>query len=230
MDLHRLEHALLYRFREPELLAQALTHKSWAVEHAEASQDNERLEFLGDAVLELVTSDLLFREYADRHSEGDMTRMRASLVNESQLAALARRLDLGSYMRLGRGEQKSGGSSKPSLLSDTLEAIFGAVYLDGGFQEAFSVIEAMFSDLIATAPRALRQDYKSRLQELVQAKSHEVPSYCVEDVSGPDHSREYHVSLSVDGKIISHGKGRSKKEAEQQAARRALEKLEQVKE
>ncbi len=225
MTLNELEKEIGYTFSNQDLLSQALAHKSWAVEQGKGTPDNERLEFLGDAVLELVISDLIFRKYAQKHSEGDMTRMRASLVNESQLASLARKLGIGQCMRLGRGEEKSGGSTKPSLLSDALEAVIGAIYLDGGFDAAFNFIRDIFGSLIETAPEALARDYKSRLQELIQGQHHTVPSYQVENITGPDHSREFHVSLSVDGTVLSHGSGRSKKEAEQKAARRALEKL-----
>ena len=225
MTLNELEKEIGYTFSNQDLLSQALAHKSWAVEQGKGTPDNERLEFLGDAVLELVISDLIFQKYAQKHSEGDMTRMRASLVNESQLASLARKLGIGQCMRLGKGEEKSGGSTKPSLLSDALEAVIGAIYLDGGFDAAFNFISDIFGSLIETAPEALARDYKSRLQELIQGQHHTVPSYQVENITGPDHSREFHVSLSVDGTVLSHGSGRSKKEAEQKAARRALEKL-----
>ncbi len=228
--LAQFEQALGYSFRDRAMLAQALTHKSWAVEQGQGTPDNERLEFLGDAVLELVTSDMIYRTHADKHSEGDMTRMRAYLVNEAQLALQAARLGIGDYLRLGRGERNSGGSSKPSLLSDALEAVIGAIYLDGGIKEAFSFVQGILGPLVNDAPDALRKDYKSRLQELVQGRLHTVPVYSVENVSGPDHCRTYHVSLAIDDSIVSRGTGSSKKEAEQQAARRALEILEQVKE
>ncbi len=226
--LHGLEKTLGYSFRRPDLLARALIHRSWAVEH-KAAADNERLEFLGDAVLELATSDLIYRRYADKCSEGDMTRMRASLVNENQLAEVAARLGLGEYIRLGRGERNSGGSRKPSLLSDALEAVIGAIYLDGGFQPALEFVEQILGELLRKAPRGLQRDCKSRLQELVQARMHITPTYQVEDVSGPAHSRFFNVSLLLKGEVLSRGSGSSKKEAEQQAACKALEKLEQVK-
>ena len=229
-DLQKLEIALGYSFKDRTMLAQALTHKSWAVEQGQGTPDNERLEFLGDAVLELITSDLIYRRHAVKHSEGDMTRMRAFLVNESQLAAQAQRLDIGRHLRLGRGERNSGGSSKPSLLSDAFEAIIGAIYLDGGMDAAFSFVKRILGPLVDDASDALGRDYKSRLQELVQGRMHTVPAYNVENVSGPDHCRTYHVSLALNHEILSQGTGGSKKEAEQQAARRALEILEQVKE
>ena len=227
--LYGLEKTLGYSFRRPDLLARALTHRSWAVEH-KAAADNERLEFLGDAVLELAISDLIYRKHAGMHSEGDMTRMRASMVNENQLAEVASRLGLGEYIRLGRGERNSGGSRKPSLLSDALEAVIGAIYLDGGFQPALDFVEQILGDLVENAPQGLLRDCKSRLQELVQAKMHITPTYQVQDVSGPAHCRTFNVSLLLNGEVLSRGSGSSKKEAEQQAACRALEKLEQVKE
>ncbi len=229
-NLSELENSLGYRFRVPSMLEQALSHKSWAVERGETTPDNERLEFLGDAVLELVTSDILYRKYADKHSEGDMTRMRAFLVNESQLAARAADLELGKYLRLGRGERNSGGRGKPSLLADAFEAVIGAIYLDGGIDAAFSFVERIIGRLTEDAPRSLSKDYKSRLQELIQGTEHTVPAYRVDGVSGPDHCRTYHVSLAVNGEVISRGAGGSKKEAEQQAAHRALKIFKQVKE
>ncbi len=229
-ELAQIEIAIGYSFRNREMLARALAHKSWAVEQGQGTPDNERLEFLGDAVLELVISDLIYRRHAAKHSEGDMTRMRAFLVNESQLAFQAQRLGIGKYLRLGRGEQNSGGRDKPSLLSDALEAIIGAIYLDGGMDAAFSFVDGVLGPLVDDASDELGRDYKSRLQELVQGRMHTVPAYNVEKVSGPDHCRTYHVSLALNHEILSRGTGGSKKEAEQQAARRALEILEQVKE
>jgi len=218
-----LEINLGYQFARPELLEQAITHRSYAVEHGIGTLDNERLEFLGDAVLELVVSHLLFTRYGDRCREGELTRMRSFLVNESQLATQALRLGLGKHLRLGKGEDRSGGREKPSILSDALEAVVGAIYLDSEIEEVFSFIERCFGDLLDQAVDiGLGQDYKSKLQELTQGRFHSVPVYEIEKVSGPDHQRIFQVNINFNGQVLQRGSGRSKKEAEQDAAQKAL--------
>lgn len=218
-----LEISLGYHFIRPELLEQALTHRSYSVEHGIDAMDNERFEFLGDAVLELVVSHLLFTRYGERYREGELTRMRSFLVNESQLAAQAQRLELGKYLRLGKGEDRSGGRKKPSILSDAFEALIGAIYLDSGIEKIFSFIEKCFGDLLDQAVDiGLGQDFKSKLQELTQARFHSVPVYEIEKVSGPDHQRIFQVIINFNGQVLQRGIGRSKKEAEQDAARKAL--------
>ncbi|MDL1958505.1 MAG: ribonuclease III [Deltaproteobacteria bacterium] len=218
-----LEISLGYHFVRPELLEQALTHRSYAVEHRIDALDNERFEFLGDAVLELVVSHLLFTRYGERCREGELTRMRSFLVNESQLATQARRLKLGKHLRLGKGEDRSGGREKQSILSDTFEAVIGAIYLDSGIEKVFSFIKSCFGDLLDQAmDTGLGQDYKSKLQELTQGRFHSVPVYEIEKVSGPDHQRIFDVAIHFNGQVLQRGSGRSKKEAEQDAARKAL--------
>jgi len=218
-----LEISLGYHFVRPELLEQALTHRSYAVEHGIDALDNERFEFLGDAVLELVVSHLLFTRYGERCREGELTRMRSFLVNESQLATQARRLKLGKHLRLGKGEDRSGGREKQSILSDTFEAVIGAIYLDSGIEKVFSFIKRCFGDLLDQAmDTGLGQDYKSKLQELTQGRFHSVPVYEIEKVSGPDHQRIFDVAIHFNGQVLQRGSGRSKKEAEQDAARKAL--------
>jgi ribonuclease-3 len=218
-----IEISLGYHFVRPELLEQALTHRSYAVEHGIGTLDNERLEFLGDAVLELVVSHLLFTRHGERCREGELTRMRSFLVNESQLATQALRLGLGKHLRLGKGEDRSGGREKPSILSGAFEAVVGAIYLDSRIEEVFSSIERCFSDLLDQAVDiGLGQDYKSKLQELIQGRFHSVPVYEVEKVSGPDHQRIFQVIINFNGQVLQRGSGRSKKEAEQDAARKAL--------
>nr|HDN00557.1 ribonuclease III [Deltaproteobacteria bacterium] len=218
-----LEVSLGYHFVRPELLGQALTHRSYAVEHGIGALDNERLEFLGDAALELVVSHLLFVRHGQMCREGELTRMRSYFVNESQLAAQAFRLGLGCHLRLGKGEDRSGGREKPSILSDAFEAVVGAIYLDSGIEEVFSFIERCFGDLLDQALEiGLNQDYKSRLQELTQGRFRSVPVYEIERVSGPDHQRIFEVVISFNGQALQRGSGRSKKEAEQDAARKAL--------
>ena len=219
-----LEIRLGYHFVCFELLEQALTHRSFAVEHGIDALDNERFEFLGDAVLELVVSHLLFTRHGERCREGELTRMRSFLVNESQLATQARRLGLGKHLRLGKGEDRSGGREKPSILSDAFEAVIGAIYLDSSIKEVFSSIERCFGDLLdQIVDIGLGQDYKSKLQELTQGRFRSVPRYEVEKVSGPDHQRIFQVIINFNGQALQRGSGRSKKEAEQDAARKALD-------
>jgi len=221
--LDELEAVLGYRFGRRELLRQALTHRSYAVEQQPVLPDNERLEFLGDAVLDLVVSHLLFDLHGGEYREGDLTRMRASLVNEGRLASQARILGLGRHVRLGRGELKSGGKDKPSILADVFEAVIGAIYLDRGFPACLGFVGQCFGELLDEAPGAgLDQDYKSTLQEFTQARFREIPFYEVEGVAGPGHETTFTVVLHLHGRILSRGSGRSKKEAEQEAARKAL--------
>ncbi len=218
-----LEASLGYHFARPELLEQALTHRSYTAEHGLGALDNERLEFLGDAVLELVVSHLLFIRHGDKCREGELTRMRSFLVNESQLAKQAHRLGLGKYLRLGKGEDRSGGRDKPSILSDTFEAVIGAIYLDSNIEEIFSFIEKYVGDLLDQAiVIGIDQDYKSRLQELTQGRFHSVPVYETEKITGPDHQRTFQVAIHLNDRVVQRGTGKSKKEAEQDAARKAL--------
>jgi ribonuclease-3 len=218
-----LEISLGYHFVHPELLEQALTHRSYAVEHGIDALDNERFEFLGDAVLELVVSHLLFTRHGERCREGELTRMRSFLVNENQLATQARRLGLGKHLRLGKGEDRSGGREKQSILSDAFEAVIGAIYLDSSIEKIFSFIKRCFGDLLdQIVDIGLGQDYKSKLQELTQSRFHSVPVYEIEKVSGPDHQRIFQVIINFNGQVLQRGSGRSKKEAEQDAARKAL--------
>ncbi len=228
--LETLERAIGYHFSRPGLLIQALTHRSFTAESKRGRfQDNERLEFLGDAVLELVISHLLFDKYGPPDfDEGDLTKMRAYLVNESSLAKRASKIELGRYLRLGRGEEYTGGRSKPSILADAFEAVTGAIYLDGGIDAAFSFVTRVFGKILdEVGTQGLICDYKSALQEYTQARFKSVPLYNLETITGPAHSRTFEVSLRVEGKELSRGIGKSKKEAEQQAAKRALEILKQ---
>lgn len=223
-NLDHLQSTIGYNFKSHELLEQALTHKSYAVECSGNVKDNERLEFLGDAVLELVVSHLLYERFASKCSEGELTRMRAYLVNESQLAKQASRIGLGDCIRLGRGERRSGGAKKPSILSDSFEALLGAMYLDGGIEPIFTLITRYFKDIIDEAYGTGQvQDYKTILQEITQARFHTVPEYVLEKVSGPDHQRKFKVALYLRGKLMAKGEGKSKKEAEREAASKALQ-------
>ncbi len=225
-SIKELEETLGYTFNNPQLLECALTHRSFAAEHSDISEDNERLEFLGDAVLELVMTRLLFDLYGNAYSEGDLTRMRAFLVNEAQLAKQAEGIGLGHYIRLGKGEERSGGRRKKSILADTFEAVMGAIYLDGGLEPCFSFVKRLFNQVLSEiTDHFLIEDYKSALQELTQARFHVVPTYRVEKISGPDHNRTFEVAIILDGKVLARGEGSSKKKAEQDAAKEALKKL-----
>jgi ribonuclease-3 len=228
-DLDELERCLDYRFKNPALLQQAITHKSYLNESREKSQkDNERLEFLGDAVLDLVISQDLLLNYPDT-AEGELSKMKARIVSETALAKVARRLEIGRFLLLGRGEEINQGRTKPSLLANALEAILAAIYLDGGLEPAVRVIEKIFKDDIeALLKTEAFTDYKTELQELCQRDYEILPTYTLLSESGPDHQKTFEVQLSIKGNVYGKGIGRSKKEAEQQAAREALEKLKRI--
>lgn len=223
-----LESLLGYRFYVPGLLEIALTHKSFANEYpASASQHNERLEFLGDAVLDLVVSQYLFENLAEL-SEGEMSRIRAEVVSERNLAEVGRRLKLGEHLRLGRGELLSGGRDKASLLANTLEALLGAVFLDGGFDAARRItLGLLVADILRSARHKAGIDAKTRLQEYYQGRFGRPPVYQLIGASGPDHERLYRAEVLFDGQVIGRGEGSSKKGAEQAAAAAALEILDQ---
>jgi ribonuclease-3 len=222
----RLEQQLGHEFADEALCETALTHKSWLNEAPHSGRgDNERLEFLGDAVLTLAVSDMLMRRYPER-SEGDLSKTRAVVVSEAGLARAAERLDLGPWIFLGRGEEQAGGRRRPSILADALEALLGGVYLDGGFGAARAVAERLLTASLAGAEDGLRLDYKSRLQEKSQALFQEAPRYAVVGQEGPDHAKTFCVSITLGGAEYGRALGRSKKEAEQSAAALALEKLE----
>jgi ribonuclease-3 len=217
-----LEEKLAYTFRDASLCESALTHKSWMNETLETERtDNERLEFLGDAVLSLVTSDMLMKRFPE-HPEGELSKARAAVVNEAGLARVAEMLLLGQWIFLGKGEEQAGGRQKRSLLANTFEALVGAVYLDGGFAAAFQVIERLLSPVIADVPSAASKDYKSRLQELAQAKLQTAPTYTVLSEQGPDHAKTFEIAILIGDKEYGRAFGRSKKEAQQNAAERAL--------
>lgn len=221
--LESLEAVLAYSFIDRQLPLQALTHKSFSNEQNEDVLHNERLEFLGDAVLELAVSDWVFRHYPDI-PEGGLTRIRAEVVSEKGLSSLARQLNLGEGLRLGKGEEKSGGRDKDSLLADAFEALLGAIYCDGGFTAACTVVEKVFAELIERSARSrYGTDYKTCLQERLQARHGGLPEYQLARVSGPDHDRVYTMEVRFDGKLLGSGRGASKKRAEQQAAAVALD-------
>ncbi len=218
-----IEAIIDYTFKNKQLLLQALTHKSYTNEHTEYVLHNERLEFLGDAVLELAISDLVFKKFPDI-PEGGLTRIRAEVVSEKGLSVIARHLQIGSELRLGKGELKSGGSEKPSLLADALEALLGAIYCDAGFEVVCQVIERVFSEIIEKSAKIrYGSDYKTCLQERLQALYGGLPEYLLAQVSGPDHERIFSMEVYFSGKLIGKGSGSSKKNAEQKAAAVALD-------
>lgn len=225
--MEELEQKLKYRFRNPALLGEALSHSSYANEHrGERLSSNERLEFLGDSVLGFVTAEFLFSQHPDL-PEGDLTRIRAALVCEQSLFEVARKLDLGRYLKLGRGEEAGGGRERTSILADATEAIFAAVYLDGGIAEASSLIHRVLLEAEREeAVEERRRDYKTALQELVQRQADQVLTYHMVEEQGPDHNKTFVVEVRLNGKFVSTGEGHSKKEAEQAAAKAALETLE----
>jgi ribonuclease-3 len=226
-SLQTLGAAIGHDFADVQLLTDALTHSSYRNEKpAQVRSDNERLEFLGDAVLQWGISTLIWGHFPNA-SAGEMTRRRADLVCEQGLARVARELSLGDHLRLGKGEERSGGRAKPRLLASALEAVIAAVYLDAGTEAALGVCTRLFAAVISEqAPGA--RDFKTRLQEHLQSRGQRLPVYETTDTLGPAHARNYRVVLRVDDKPFSEGEGRSKLEAEQNAAERALEQLEAV--
>jgi len=221
--LEILEKKIGYTFLKKELITQAMTHSSFSNEQkVNRQKDYERLEFLGDAVLELVSSQFLFEEMPDK-TEGDLTKMRSSLVCEPSLAYCAKELNLGEYIRLGKGEEATGGRMRDSITSDVMEAIIGAIYLDGGFDKAKEFIyKFILSDL---ENKKLFYDSKTILQEIVQGKNNGTLHYEVIAETGPDHDKLFLVEARIDDRKISEGNGRTKKAAEQQAAYQAILKI-----
>lgn len=213
-----LEHRLGYRFLTPELIVCALRHRSWVAENS--GQSNERLEFLGDAVLGMIVTDYIFELYPTL-PEGELAKVRAAVVNAHVLAEVATELGLGLALYLGKGESASGGREKPSILADAMEAVLGAVYLDGGWEPATRMVLDLLKDRIAEAAQGPGgQDYKTRLQELTAREFDSAPHYDV-DASGPDHAKRFRATVLVGGQPLGRGEGRSKKQAEQAAAREA---------
>jgi ribonuclease-3 len=211
-----------YEFTDEGLLDQALTHRSFINENPGAVVDNQRLEFLGDAVLGLVAAEALMAALPTA-SEGELTQKRASLVNEGSLADLARQIDLGSALKLGRGEEVTNGRDRPSTLADAVEAVVGAVYLDGGYRAAKAVLINWLGERIAEASnRGDREDVKGAIQRAFQERNLALPTYRLVSEEGPDHAKIFEVALISDGKVLSKGRGRSKKEAEKNAARSAM--------
>ena len=229
-SLQKLQDHLAYRFGNEQLLLQALVHRSFVHEGVdEGLEDNEILEFLGDSVLNLVISHLLIKLFP-KYREGELSRLRSAIVNEKELAQVAQSLGLGEYLFLGKGEEMTGGRHKPSLLADALEALLAAVYLDGGLDAALGVVEQLFQGDLDPAAfehplQVLDKDFKTQLQELCQARFKTVPTYVLEGEEGPDHDKTFHACVALDDRELARGSGKSKKEAQQVAARAALDVL-----
>ena len=217
-----LETAIGYRFRNITLLQNALAHSSYANERWHNSlMSNERLEFLGDSVLGMLVAEYLYSNFPDR-PEGELTKMRADMVCEGALARIAQRIGIGEHLLLGKGEEQSGGRSRNSILADAVESVIAACYLDGGMDAAKQFVQKFVLDQVSVAP-VHNKDYKTTLQERVQQKRNQVLTYTLVGESGPDHDKHFEVELTLNGEIIGRGVGSSKKRAEQDAARVALE-------
>ncbi len=219
-----LEAVLGYQFRNITLLQQALTHSSYANERwHDGLKSNERLEFLGDAVLDMLVAEVLYHQYPDR-LEGDLTRMRADLVCEGALACAAEKIGLGQHLQLGNGEEQGGGRNRPSILADAMESVIAAAFLDGGMDAAVSIVHRFVLD--ANPEKGPRNgDYKTALQEEIQRKKDQEIRYELMSQSGPDHAKSFEVAVLINGKTMGIGTGSSKKRAEQEAAKAAYQKL-----
>lgn len=220
-QLEKVEEIIAYRFRDRSWLVQALTHSSFSREQQQMTADYERLEFLGDAVLELCTSKMLFEKYD--WPEGKLTKTRAKIVCEASLSYVARALSFGEFIRMSYGEEKTGGRDRDSILCDVVEAMIGAVYQDGGLKEAQALIERLIFSRLEEIPNQRQTDYKSALQELLQGKGKEKPVYKVVAEEGPPHDRVFVTELWMEGQAVCRGTGKSKKLAAQQAAEKALQ-------
>lgn len=211
-------------FNNPDLFEQALTHKSWVNEHPGVRTSNERLEFLGDAILEFVVSKEIYQTFPDKE-EGYLTALRANLVNTVNLAEVAKTLNLGEQLYLSRGEDDGGGRTNPSLLADTVEAIIGALYMDQGLDAVYEFIKSNLLIQVEEKTKTNLKDPKSRIQEYLQAKAMPAPKYKVISESGPDHDKQFQIQVIVNNEPIGEGSGKSKSEAEQKAAESALSKF-----
>ncbi len=224
--INEVEEVLNIHFSNKFLLERALTHKSFPNENKELNmKDNERLEFLGDSVLSLTVSTYIFKKFPD-YPEGKLAKMRSVIVSEPILAKIAREINIGKYMLLGNGEELTGGRDRESIMADAMEAIFGAIYMDRGFEIAAEFILSILVNVIdAVENGKYIKDYKTMLQELIQKDNLQRPEYKVIDEKGPDHNKTFTINVNFNGKRLGKGKGSSKKEAEQKAAKEALKKL-----
>jgi len=230
-DLADLQFELAYKFNDVQLLEQAITHSSYANEKSAGQGDNEQMEFLGDAILGFLVSDFLFRAHP-RLTEGQLSKLKGFFVSAANLVKYAEQLDLGAYLQLGKGEEKTGGRTKQALLVDAFEAIIGAIYLDGGIEEARRMMLRFFEPQIGGIGESDRQlaDFKTALQEQLQARHLPRADYVLANEDGPDHEKLFTVDVVVDGEAIARGIGLTKKAAEQAAARQALERVAQTRE
>lgn len=222
--LKKFEEKTGYEFKDPSYLEEALTHSSYVREHPRDNiRSNERLEFLGDALLDAVAGEILYRRLPDAE-EGRLTKIRAAVVCEKTLAEISSRLDMGSYLYMGNGEIKQGGRHRESILADAVEALIGAVFLDSDYNTVRDFIEGLIDGFIEEAIGGrLVRDYKSAIQEQLQAKGLKAPDYQVTKEEGPDHSKTFFVDLIINGQVYGSGSGKTKKQAEQNAARQVLE-------
>ncbi len=225
-QLKQLQNIIGYKFNRCNIFNQSLTHSSFANEHRKIKiKHNERLEFLGDAVLEIVISDYIFNKYTN-YKEGELTKLRATVVCETSLAKAAKKINIGKYILLGKGEENTGGRKRDSILADTFEAIIGAIYYDGGIDNSKKFILNNLKSIIVDAVNGkLFLDHKTQLQELLQKDSESIIKYDVVKQEGPDHNKIFHIEVKNKSRVLGRGVGRSKKEAEQSAAQSALSKV-----
>ena len=226
MTIEQVEERLGYHFGDRDILVQSMTHTSFGHEFLQekpiALRNNERLEFLGDAVLNLAVTDLLLEAFPNSH-EGQLSKMRAAVVNEKMLAKISENLNLSDCLRLGKGETQSQGAQKPSILASAFEALVAAIYLDGGFEAVYSVIRHLFSPFFQDEYDLMTAyDYKTQLQELMQARWKTTPTYLIKATTGPDHAKTFEIEVSARGTVLAAATGSSKKEAEQNAAKAAI--------
>ncbi|MBR6510255.1 MAG: ribonuclease III [Clostridia bacterium] len=219
--MKEFEKKLGYTFKNPNLLLNALTHSSYANETRNGISSNERLEFLGDSVLSVIVSDYIFKEFS-KIPEGELTKLRASLVCEKSLCGFSRELNLGKYLKLGKGEDKGGGRERDSILADAFEAVLAAIYLDGGMEEARRHVMRFILPELEQTDDEVFKDYKTALQEIIQRNPEESVTYTLKGESGPDHDKVFEVQVHLNSNVIGEGKGKSKKRAEQMAAKQAL--------
>ncbi|MBQ7580011.1 MAG: ribonuclease III [Clostridia bacterium] len=219
MEIENLEKKIGYSFKNREYLNRALSHSSYVNERHNNEESNERLEFLGDSVLGIITADYYFHNFS--LPEGELTKLRASTVCEKTLSSFADQIELGKYLKLGKGEERTGGRQRPSINADAFEAVIAAIYLDGGIEEARKFVLRFVERL--SEKHGSFKDYKTTLQEIVQKNPEETLEYIIVDESGPDHDKSFEVEVHLNSNVIGRGKGKSKKNAEQEAAREALE-------
>jgi len=216
-----LQKSLHYNFKNEKLLANALTHSSYANEMRSGISSNERLEFLGDSVLSVIVSDYIFKKFPNQ-PEGELTKIRASLVCEKSLCGFSRELNIGKYLLLGKGEDKGGGRERDSILADAFEAVLAVVYLDGGLEEARRIVMHFVLKELKHTDDEVFKDYKTALQEIIQRNPEESVTYILKNETGPDHNKLFEVEVHLNSNVIGVGSGKSKKSAEQMAAKQAL--------